>query len=202
MKLAVILYTVFLSVAGAVSGGLANNPNLQGFECKTIAELLNDAVDLSILLAATDAANLTSLLNSTDNMFTVFAPNDGAFEKLPNGTLEELLQEDGIDNLIDTLTYHVSEGTVGTSNATITMLNGQNATIIVTDNVTMINNATAITVNITACNGVVHIVDHILIPPLMPVESGGAMPVESGGAMPVESGGAMSEPLPSEASAT
>ena len=121
---------------------------------------------LSTLVAAVQAAGLVDVLQS-DGPFTVFAPTNEAFAALPEGTVESLLLEENRDMLIAILTYHVVPGKVmstdlsdGMSAATV---QGSNVTIGVDGGVT-VNGANVIMADVEASNGVVHIIDAVILP--------------------------------------
>lgn len=133
-----------------------------------IVDTAASAGSFSTLAAALTAADLTVALQG-EGPFTVFAPTDDAFAKLPAGTLEDLLEPENRDMLIDILTYHVVSGEVlaadvaGLSNAT--MLNGDDVAITVVDGQVMVNDANVVSTDIMASNGVIHVIDEVLMPP-------------------------------------
>ena len=100
--------------------------------------------------------------------FTVFAPTDDAFKKLPPGTLESLLKPENKEKLRAILTYHVLAGTVTAAEVTklssAKTLNGQSVAIAVHDGKVMVNNATVVQPDIHATNGVIHVIDAVLLP--------------------------------------
>jgi uncharacterized surface protein with fasciclin (FAS1) repeats len=121
----------------------------------------------STLVAAIDAAGLRSALEA-DGPFTVFAPTDAAFAALPAGTVETLLLPENKSALTDILTYHVVSGRV-TSNQVVTLtsattLLGQNVSIEVVDGSVYINGAQVTTVDVPADNGVIHVINAVLLP--------------------------------------
>lgn len=119
------------------------------------------------LLAAVDAAGLKSTLE-TDGPFTVFAPTDAAFAALPAGTVETLLQPENIDALTDILTYHVVSGRVNSSQVvdleSATTLQGQSVNIEVIEGSVFINGARVSVVDVEADNGIIHVIDAVLLP--------------------------------------
>jgi uncharacterized surface protein with fasciclin (FAS1) repeats len=138
---------------------------------ETITEIVAGNPEFSTLLAAVEAAGLAETL-SGDGPFTVFAPTDAAFAELPEGTLDTLLQPENQDQLAAILTYHVvpaevmaadvQAGEVPTVNSapfTVT-LDGQAVTI--TDG--QGNQANVIETDVDASNGVVHVIDAVLLP--------------------------------------
>ncbi len=134
----------------------------------TIPEVATEAGQFGTLLAAAQAAGLVDAL-SGDGPLTVFAPTDDAFAKLPEGTVASLLRPENRDQLAEILKYHVvsgrvySEAVVGIDEAT-TLL-GSDVHITVEDGKVMINNAQVIATDIDASNGVIHVIDTVLLPP-------------------------------------
>jgi len=118
----------------------------------------------STLVTAIKAAGLVDTLKS-DGPFTVFAPTDEAFAKLPEGTLESLLADK--EKLTQILTYHVVSGKVSSSQAasltSATTVQGGNLAIDSSNGVT-INGAKVVQADIAASNGVIHVIDTVLIP--------------------------------------
>jgi uncharacterized surface protein with fasciclin (FAS1) repeats len=123
---------------------------------------------LSTLVAAVKAGDLVDVLKG-DGPFTVFAPTNEAFAYLPDGTLEDLLKPENKDKLVAILTYHVVPGKILTTD----LSNGQKAktvqgseiTVKIMDGKVMINNATVTAADIMADNGVVHVIDTVILPP-------------------------------------
>lgn len=124
------------------------------------------AGNFSTLAAALGAAGLITTLKG-DGPFTVFAPTDEAFSKIPAGTLSELLQPENKENLVAILTYHVVSGRVTADEVTnlesATSLQGQTLKISTKDGI-KINDASVLTPDVQATNGVIHIIDAVLIP--------------------------------------
>jgi len=132
--------------------------------------IINTAVAdgrFSTLVAAVNAANLTGTLNSA-GPFTLFAPTDDAFKKLPNGTLTTLLK-DPEGNLKQILLYHVVSGTVMAKDAKnlsyAKTVQGDNITITTVNGTLMVNGAKVIISDIKCSNGVIHVIDTVLLPP-------------------------------------
>ena len=132
-----------------------------------IVETAQDAGDFSTLLAAAEAAGLVETLTG-EGPFTVFAPTDAAFEALPEGTVDELLMEENQEQLSNILLYHVVPGAVMSGDLSDGMeaetVSGGTLTISTTDGV-MVNDATVTTPDIEASNGVIHVIDTVLLPP-------------------------------------
>ena len=125
---------------------------------------------LSTLVAAVKAGDLVDVLQS-DGPFTVFAPTNEAFAALPAGTVETLLKPENKEMLISVLTYHVVAGKVMSTDLSDGMMpttvNGATVKIGVSTKGVMINNANVTAADITASNGVVHVIDTVILPPSM-----------------------------------
>lgn len=124
----------------------------------------NDA--FSTLVAAVKAADLVDALKG-DGPFTVFAPTNDAFDKLPDGTVEDLLKPENKDKLVSILTYHVIPAKVKSgdvSPGSVKTLEGSNAEIKVVNDAVMIDGATVTQTDIKASNGVIHVIDTVIMP--------------------------------------
>ena len=125
------------------------------------------AGDFNTLVAAIKAAGLVETLKG-EGPFTVFAPNDAAFAKLPAGTLESLLLPENKEKLVAILTYHVVPGEVLAADVvTLTSANtveGEAVAISVDDAGVHVNDAMVIATDVMASNGVIHVIDSVLIP--------------------------------------
>jgi uncharacterized surface protein with fasciclin (FAS1) repeats len=123
------------------------------------------AGDFNTLVAAVKAAGLVETLQG-EGPFTVFAPTDAAFKKLPEGTVENLLANP--DKLKQILLYHVVAGkvtadkVVGLDKATTAQ--GSDVAITVKGDTVMVNNATVVATDVMASNGVIHVIDTVIIP--------------------------------------
>lgn len=128
------------------------------------------AGNFSTLLAAVGIAGLNDVLNG-DGPFTVFAPTDEAFAKLPEGTVESLLQAENREQLINFLKYHVVPGRVFDDEAVAAgranTLLGPNIEIRISANGISINQATILAKNLQTSNGLVHVIDQVLLPSKM-----------------------------------
>lgn len=124
--------------------------------------------DHTTLVAAIKAADLVEPLRKS-GPFTVFAPTNAAFEKLPAGTLDDLLKPENKDKLSDILEYHVSVGVFNEDamkdGQRIGQVNSQSITIYKTDAATKINGTATIIGTVRASNGVIYVVDEVLLPP-------------------------------------
>ena len=137
---------------------------------ETIVEVVASDPELSTLYEAIQAANLTETLEG-DGPFTVFAPTNDAFAALPEGTLDSLLLPENKDDLVKILTYHVVPGTVLSTDLTeggVATVEGSDVTVTV-DPIT-INGAGVVTPDVLATNGVVHVIDQVLLPPNEPTD--------------------------------
>ncbi len=125
------------------------------------------AGQFNTLAAALGAADLVSTLKG-DGPFTVFAPTDEAFAKLPEGTVASLLEPENRDKLVAILTYHVVSGEVMAKDVVTlskaTTVNGADVSIKVMDGLVHINGATVTATDIAASNGVIHVIDTVLLP--------------------------------------
>lgn len=131
----------------------------------TLVALAQANTDLSTLVTALVTANLTGTLNEV-GPYTVFAPNNAAFAAVPAADLTALLAD--VTALTSVLTYHVASGLVYSSDLSdgqmIPTLNSNTVLIAISSSV-MVNNATVVTPDVSALNGVVHIIDSVLLPP-------------------------------------
>jgi len=135
------------------------------------ADIVDTAVaagSFKTLVAAVQAAGLVDALKG-DGPLTVFAPTDEAFAALPAGTVEELLKPENKEKLVAVLTYHVVAGKVTAADVvkleSAKTLQGQEVKIAVVDGKVTINNATVVTADIMTSNGVIHVIDTVILPP-------------------------------------
>lgn len=155
-----VIDTVLLPPADEMSGA--------EMEKKDIVAIAAGDERFKTLVAAVTAAGLVETLQG-EGPFTVFAPTDEAFAKLPAGTIEELLKPENKQKLVDILTYHVVAGKVMAADVVTlseaeTVL-GQKVTIKVEDGKVYINDAQVILTDIEASNGVIHVIDTVILPP-------------------------------------
>jgi uncharacterized surface protein with fasciclin (FAS1) repeats len=134
---------------------------------KDIVDTAAEAGSFNTLVAAVQAAGLVETLKGT-GPFTVFAPTDEAFGKLPEGTVEDLLKPENKDKLVAILTYHVVPGKV-TASEVVTIdsaktVNGKLLSISVDNGTVMIDKAKVVKPDVMASNGVIHVIDAVLIP--------------------------------------
>jgi uncharacterized surface protein with fasciclin (FAS1) repeats len=132
-----------------------------------IVETAVKAGSFKTLAAALEAAGLIDALNG-DGPFTVFAPTDEAFAKLPSGTVENLLKPENKDDLIKILTYHVVAGSVMAADVvklkSAKTLQGSDISVKVTDGKVSINDANVVKTDIECSNGVIHVIDSVILP--------------------------------------
>lgn len=133
---------------------------------KTVVEIAAGNDDFSTLVTAVKAAGLAETL-SGDGPFTVFAPTNEAFAKLPEGTVETLLKPENKEKLAAVLTYHVVAAKVMAADVKagkVATVNGAEATITVKDGAVMIDGAKVVTTDIVGKNGVIHVIDTVIMP--------------------------------------
>ena len=156
----IILMTIMVLVVGVsliFPGGYGHKKN--------IVETAVNTGSFKTLVTAVKAADLVETL-SGKGPFTVFAPTDEAFAKLPKGTIEALLKDTG--KLSSILTYHVVAGKVMAKDVvnldSATTVNGKKLSIKVKDGKVMVNNALVIKTDIKCSNGVIHVIDTVVTP--------------------------------------
>ena len=137
------------------------------------ADIVDTAVEagsFQTLVAAVEAAGLVDTLKG-EGPFTVFAPTDEAFAALPEGTVESLLEPENRDQLIAILTYHVVPGAVRSGDLAgqeldVETLQGETVAIDATDGAVTVDDATVVQADIEADNGVIHVIDTVIMPPM------------------------------------
>ena len=157
-------FTLIAAAFATVSTLLTSH--LSAAEDKTIVGVAAGAGQFNTLVAAVKAAGLVDTL-SGKGPFTVFAPTDDAFAKLPAGTVETLLKPENKEKLVAILTYHVLAGKVMAADVK-TMgaktVNGKEASIKVNGGKVTIGAANIVKTDIAASNGVIHVIDTVLLP--------------------------------------
>merc|ERR1711939_43739 len=134
---------------------------------KDIVDTAVAAGSFKTLVAAVKAAGLVDTLKGK-GPFTVFAPTDEAFAKLPKGTVESLLKPENKSKLADILTYHVVAAKVPAANVKsgkVGMVNKKNARVRVKDGKVTINKANVVKTDIMTSNGIIHVIDAVIMPP-------------------------------------
>ena len=133
---------------------------------ENIVQIASGNKDFSTLVAAVVAAGLAETLSGY-GPFTVFAPTNEAFAKLPAGTVQELIKPENKERLAAILTYHVVAGKALSSDLSdgqlIKTVNGQEVTVSIGDNV-KVNGAVVTTADLEASNGVIHVIDGVIMP--------------------------------------
>jgi uncharacterized surface protein with fasciclin (FAS1) repeats len=136
-------------------------------ETPSIVGIASTNADFETLTAALKAADLVGTLEGK-GPFTVFAPTDAAFEKLPAGTLEDLLKPENKAKLTAILTYHVVPGNVKAADVVkltgAKTVNGQEVKIAVNGGKVMVDGANVVTTDIAASNGTIHVIDSVILP--------------------------------------
>jgi uncharacterized surface protein with fasciclin (FAS1) repeats len=155
-----------LAAGFAVAAAFMAAPASAQMAEKDIVDVAVEAGSFTTLAAALEAAGLVEVLKG-EGPFTVFAPTDEAFAKLPEGTVESLLGD--IEALTAILTYHVVPGKVMASDVVslteAATVNGAKITIAVQGDVVMINDAKVTAADVSASNGVIHVIDTVILPP-------------------------------------
>ncbi|MEO1200451.1 MAG: fasciclin domain-containing protein [Pseudomonadota bacterium] len=133
-----------------------------------IVDTAVSAGSFETLVAAVQAAGLVDTLKG-EGPFTVFAPTDEAFAALPEGTVESLLEEENRDQLTAILTYHVVPGKVMSGDLagqslSVATVEGSEVAIDATGESVMVDGATVITADVEATNGVIHVIDQVILP--------------------------------------
>ena len=149
------------------SGGMSTPAKTTAPTGKTIVSIASGNKNFSTLVTALKAADLVETLSAA-GPFTVFAPTNAAFAKLPKATLANLLKPENKEQLQKILTYHVVSGAV-TSNqlksGKVATVEGGNVTVKISGKKVRVNNAKVIMADVKASNGVIHAIDTVLMPP-------------------------------------
>ena len=160
--------SIFTALAAALV--LMATETFAGSYGKQQSDIVDTAISagtFNTLAAALEAGDLVDTLKA-DGPYTVFAPTDEAFAKLPAGTVEMLLKPENKDKLVAILTYHVVSGKV-TAAEVITMTsaptaNGSDVAISIVDETVFINDSRVVATDIQASNGIIHVVDSVILP--------------------------------------
>jgi uncharacterized surface protein with fasciclin (FAS1) repeats len=161
----ILALTLALSVAGLPTIGNASS----GYGKAKQLDIVDTAVaagSFKTLAAALSAAGLVDTLKGA-GPFTVFAPTDEAFAKLPAGTVEDLLKPENKEKLIAILTYHVVPGRVMAKDVRTgdaKTVNGKPLKLNVTAGKVMVNEAQVVSADVAASNGVIHVIDRVVLP--------------------------------------
>jgi uncharacterized surface protein with fasciclin (FAS1) repeats len=165
--------SALLALASAPSASAAQHPS----RGPNIPQVARTAGQFSTLLAAVNAAGLTETLVGR-GPFTVFAPTDEAFNRLPNGTVADLLKPENREKLVTLLTYHVLPGRVTAAQArtvsSAETVAGQKVTLRDVDGELRVNNAVVRIADVPASNGLIHVIDRVLMPQAAPCDANSA----------------------------
>ena len=135
---------------------------------KDVVKIAVGSADHTTLVAALKQAEYVDDLSNA-GPFTVFAPTNAAFDKLPKGTVDDLMEAENKDKLRDILEYHVSVGGYKqdylTDGQTINQANLKNITINIKDGKMIVNNSANVVATIPASNGIIYVIDAVLLPP-------------------------------------
>jgi transforming growth factor-beta-induced protein len=178
MKRSLIILSTALAVVTAACGSTADTATTAAAPATTVGAIQPERADIvgvateagsfSTLLTAVEAAGLVETLQG-DGPFTVFAPTDEAFAALPEGTLEALLAD--TEALSQVLLYHVVSGEVLASEVvgldSAATVQGEDIAISVDGDSVRVNEANLVTTDIDASNGVIHVIDQVILPPSM-----------------------------------
>ncbi|MGB7326684.1 MAG: fasciclin domain-containing protein [Rubripirellula sp.] len=162
-KFAIALAATVLTFVGSTTNVQADSPTAE----KTIVEVAVESDSFKTLVAAVKAGGLVETL-SGEGPFTVFAPTDDAFAKLPKGTLESLLLPENKAKLVAILKYHVVAGKVMAKDVVklteAKTVQGSAVAIKVVEGKVMLDKATVIKADIPCANGVIHVIDSVILP--------------------------------------
>lgn len=159
--------TRFFRIGAGVASVLLATAAFAASPAQDIVDTAVSAGSFNTLVAAVKAAGLVDTLKGP-GPFTVFAPTDEAFAKLPAGTVEELLKPENKSKLVAILTYHVVPGKVMAKDV-VTLheaktVNGQELTVKAQMGLVMVNNAKVVKTDILCTNGVIHVIDTVVLP--------------------------------------
>ena len=154
------------STAAAPAGGQENVQD--DVSAIDVVKIAMSSKDHTTLVAAIKQADLVTSLSNA-GPFTVFAPTNAAFDKIDKGTLNALMQDDKKEDLQNILQYHVTLSTIKAENLTngqvLGMVNGDNVTVNIKDGKIILNGTATIIASIPATNGIIHVIDNVLMPP-------------------------------------
>ena len=161
------LRTLFVAVVAIAVSSIAFDANAGGHGKKDIVDTAAGAGQFNTLVAAVKAAGLVDTLKGK-GPFTVFAPTDEAFAKLPKGTVEDLLKPENKAKLVSILTYHVIPGSVMSKSiagkkTSVKTVQGSKVSVDAMKGV-MVENAKVTKADIEASNGVIHVIDTVILP--------------------------------------
>lgn len=156
------------ATATTTSPGTGQSGVQDDVSAKNVVQVAMGSKDHTTLVTAVKAAELVDVLSNA-GPFTVFAPTNAAFDKLPAGTVDGLLKPEKKADLTDILQYHVSVGVFKADafqdGQVIGQVNGGNITITKKDGKIIVNGTATIVASIPASNGIIHVIDGVLLPP-------------------------------------
>ncbi|HEX5045002.1 MAG TPA: fasciclin domain-containing protein [Candidatus Polarisedimenticolaceae bacterium] len=162
--------SIGIAVLALALGTTATVPSAVAAKASKTSDIVDTAVangSFNTLAAALEAAGLVDTLKGK-GPFTVFAPTDAAFAKLPPGTVENLLKPENKDQLTAVLTYHVVPGKVESKEVVklsqAKTVNGRSVEIRTSGGVVMVDDARVVTTDIACSNGVIHVIDTVILP--------------------------------------
>lgn len=154
------------SNAPAATGGQENVKDDES--TKDVVKVAASSKDFTTLVAALKQADLVTSLSNA-GPFTVFAPTNAAFDKLDKATFNALMKDDKKEELQNILQYHVTVAAIKAENLTdgqtLGMVNGDNVKISVKDGKVILNGTATIIASVPASNGIIHVIDNVLMPP-------------------------------------
>ena len=170
-KLTNVVAVLGIAIGIAACGATSDKKSMTSDKSMAKADIVDTAVSakqFNTLVAAVQAAGLVDTLKG-EGPFTVFAPTDDAFAALPDGTVESLLKPENKDKLVAILTYHVvpakvMSGDIAGKKLMVASVQGGNLDVNATGGSVMINNAKVIGADVEASNGVIHVIDTVLLP--------------------------------------
>ncbi len=154
------------TIAALTFGAFVIIPTTAKAADETVVAIAAGNPDFSTLVAAVTAAGLVDTLNG-DGPFTIFAPTNAAFEKLPPGTVEDLLKPENKDKLTAILTYHVVAGKVMAADVAtgkVKSLQGGELDVVVAESGVTVDGANVTQTDIVGSNGVIHVIDSVVLP--------------------------------------
>jgi uncharacterized surface protein with fasciclin (FAS1) repeats len=166
-RITMFVAAIFTAVLTTQSLAAHHEGGHDGMAKGNIVEVAAGNDDFSTLVAAVKAAGLVDVL-AGEGPYTVFAPTNAAFAKLPAGTVEDLLKPENKDKLVAILTYHVVPGKVMAADVvkldSATTAQGSDVTIAASDSGVTVDNANVVMTDVAASNGVIHVIDTVILP--------------------------------------
>lgn len=155
------------STGAVATDNTDSTASLVSNESESVVAIASSSPSFSTFTQAVEAAGLTETLG-TAGTYTVFAPTDEAFAALPAGTLEELLKPENKEQLVKILQYHVLPTEVASSQiqpGEVATVEGSNVNLELADNKVKVNGAEVVQPDINASNGIIHVIDQVILPP-------------------------------------